>query len=183
MTWICSKEIRSACTDAKARSTDDRFFFADRVRTGGQTLRIARNGSEKTGQASNGSSAGQEGKEFTLRGKVAGYQVITLQSGQKQVSLLNDLALEDGRSVVIDAGQKRGELDLKDLDVHDRALIKGHTENLNGRQVLVADSVKFVEPQSSQQSAVGRSGQDQRSSGSGTSNGQDQAKQSSQDQP
>jgi hypothetical protein len=157
-------------------------FFADRVRAGGQTLRIARNGSgENQGQTSDNSNSGQEGKDFTLRGKVAGYQVITLQSGQKQVSLLN-LTLEDGRSVVIDAGQKRGELDLKDLDVRDRAVIKGHTENLNGRQVLVADSVQFLEPQNSQPSAVGRSGQDQRSSGSGSSSGQNQGKQSSQDQ-
>jgi len=147
-------------------------FFADRVRVGDQTVQIARNSlRQNQGQASSSSSPNQRSGQFTLRGKVAGYQVITMQSGQKQVSLLN-LAMEDGRSVLVDAGEKRGELDLKDLDLHDQAIIKGHTKNIQGRQIMVADSVQFVAPQQSQQSGVGRSGQEQKSSGAGSSHDQ-----------
>jgi len=155
-------------------------LFADRIQAGDETIRIARSGAGQQNQASTSSDSNQE-KPFTLRGKVAGYQVVTMQSGQKQVSLLN-LALEDGRSVLIDAGNKRSELDLKDLDLRDQAVIKGHTKNIEGRQVLVADSVQFLSSQQSQQSAVGRAGQEQKSSGSGSSSGQNQSEQDRQNQ-
>jgi hypothetical protein len=154
-------------------------FFAEQLKVGDQTLRIARASSlsGSSAQASS-SSGGQQSGQFTVRGKVAGYQVVTLHSGQQQVSILN-LALEDGRSVLIDAGTKRAELNLKELDLRDQAIIKGHTKNVQGRQVLVADSIQFVSPsqQQSQQGAMGGSGQEQQSSGGSSSSGQSQQEQ------
>jgi len=99
--------------------------------------------------------------------------VITMDAGRRQVSMLN-LALQDGRSVLIDAGNNPGELDLKDLDLHDQAIIHGHTRYLNGHEVLVADNVQFIQPEQDQHGAVGGSGQNERSSGGGSSFGQNQ---------
>ncbi|MHC1762776.1 MAG: hypothetical protein AB9869_00510 [Verrucomicrobiia bacterium] len=139
-------------------------FFADQVRTGDRTVQIKRSGGQPSQRQARQQ---QQGREFTLRGKLAGYQVLTLDSGEKQLSMLN-LRLEDGRSILIDAGQKKDALNLDELDLRDQVVIQGHTRNVQGRQILVADDIQFSPPQS-QPSGVGQSGQQQQSSGGGSS--------------
>lgn len=146
-------------------------FFADQIRHGGETIQIARaGGNPRQPQASQ-----QQGRQFTVRGKVAGYQVLTLDSGEKQVSLLN-LRLDDGRSVLIDAGQNNEKLNLDQLDLRDRVVIQGHSRNVQGRQLLIADNIKFNAPQARSQ----ESDQQRESSGRGTSGQSGQTGQSGQ---
>ena len=78
------------------------------------------------------------------------------------------LRLANGQTVLIDAGSNPGQLDLKDLQLRDRVVIQGHTRDVDGREVLVADKVQFVNPEQSSE-AMGQSGQQERSSGSGSS--------------
>ena len=163
------KGDRISITGRQGTVNGQSAFLANRLRVGDETIQIARaNPGENAEERAANPASNSQSRPFTLRGRVSGYQVITLDSGQKQVSMLN-LALADGRSVLIYAGQKRNELDLKDLDLRDEAVIKGHTKNVQGREVLVADSVEFLSPQQNQRSGVGSSGQEQNSSGSGSS--------------
>jgi hypothetical protein len=80
-------------------------FFADQIRSGGEVVDVNRNpfnegqgtfGGSQFGQSSGaenpfGSTGGsfrEQGNHFTLKGKVTGYQVINLETGQRQVSML-----------------------------------------------------------------------------------------------
>jgi hypothetical protein len=167
-------------------------LFADQVRAGDQTLDVARTSSPwehhgfSQGQFGNQNNSGwqsqnqsrEEPEHFTLRGRVTGYQVINLESGHRQVSLLN-LRLANGREVLIDAGRHPSLLDLKDLELRDRVVIKGHTQDMNGHEVLVADNVEFLNPEQGNQNGVGGSGQQQGSSGVGSSSSQSQENQPS----
>lgn len=172
-------------------------FFADQVRSGGEVVDVNRNpinegqgafGGTQFGQSSGaenpsgsrGGSFREQGNHFTLKGKVTGFQVINLESGQRQVSMLS-LRLANGQTVLIDAGSNPGQLDLKDLQLRDRVVIQGHTRDVDGREVLVADKVQFVNPEQSSE-AMGQSGQQERSSGSGSSQESSQHHEQSQQQ-
>jgi hypothetical protein len=88
-------------------------LFAERIRVGNQTHKI------------NWPRQQRDGGTFAVRGTVQGYQVVTVSSGGKKQALLN-LRLQDGRSILVDAGPKNtpGELTLDQLTLNDEVIIQ-----------------------------------------------------------
>lgn len=84
-------------------------------------------------------------KPITLQGTVRGYQIMSIGSGNQQQLLLR-LQLQDGRSVLINAGEYQpGELNLRKLDLNDQVTIKARRARSGNSQFLIADSIAFEE--------------------------------------
>ena len=137
-------------------------LMANQIQVGGETISIQR---PRTGSGRQGS----QGQTFTVTGRVNGYQILSIGAGDQERVLLN-LRLNDGRSLLVDSSDySRGDLNLRDLDIGDRVVIRGHTRNLQGKTILLADDIRFQETQGD---AVGRGDQGQTGSGRATNRNQ-----------
>lgn len=112
------------------------------------------------------SGSGVSGQKVTIQGTVRGYQITSIGTGDQQQVLLN-LQLQDGRSVLIDAGKYQpGELNLKDLDLNDKVTITAHRSTSGNRQTLVADQIQFEEAQGGTSGSKGQGSSGKQSGGS-----------------
>jgi hypothetical protein len=150
---------------------------ANRIRFDGETHQIQRSardrqpGDRPQGDRPQGDR--QEDRDFTVRGTVRGYDLLSMRTGTDTLALLN-LHLQDGRSILIDAGSEYtiGDFNLRKLDLDDRIIIRGQKKTIEGKPVLVVESIGAVSPTDGMEQIYGDSMEDR-------SGGQDQETRSS----
>ncbi len=99
-------------------------------------------------------AANGEGNEVTVKGRVRGYQVWTIEDGGQPMAVLN-LQLQNGKSIFVGSDPYHpGEFDLRQLALGDEVKIKAHEAQDNNGPQMIADSIQFKPPGSHSKTAA-----------------------------